>query len=249
MAWYPSPAERCLPQGRLFGRCFHSGAEIENEAFVFPLARFLVRLSKQRGWVKCSQNFWRKPRRQHFAALARDAERWPEDRLCGGCAETNQQLRFHQTQLRFEPRPASSDFARVWFLVDATLTLRFPFKVLYRIRHVNMATIDSRFFECAIHDLSRRSDERFAGEILVISRLFSNQHHWRGFRSFAKDSLRGALVKMACRAIPRSFTDCAQTRCRRRRCRPGIFFLNCWHVPDSKSNLAHCLCLVSNGYS
>ena len=48
-----------MPQGPLFVRCFHNGAEIENEAFVFPLARFLVRLSKQRGWVNCSQNFWR----------------------------------------------------------------------------------------------------------------------------------------------------------------------------------------------
>jgi hypothetical protein len=69
-----------------------------------------------------------------------------------------------------------------------------------------MAAIDSRFFECAIYDFSRRSDERFAGEILLISRLFSNQHDWRGFRSFAKDSLRGALVRMACCATPRSFT-------------------------------------------
>ena len=52
-------------------------------------------LSKQRGRVNCCENFWRKLRRQHFAALARNAERWPEDRLCGGGAETNQQRRFH----------------------------------------------------------------------------------------------------------------------------------------------------------
>src|SRR6266480_1485826 len=75
--------------------CSYGGAKIENEAFVFALARFFIGLSKQRGRVNCCENFWRKLRRQHFAALARNAERWPEDRLCGGRAETNQQRRFH----------------------------------------------------------------------------------------------------------------------------------------------------------
>src|SRR5207248_11221583 len=78
-----------------FAGCSYGGAKIENEAFVFALARFLIGLSKQRGRVNCCENFWRKLRRQHFAALARNAERWPEDRLCGGRAETNQQRRFH----------------------------------------------------------------------------------------------------------------------------------------------------------
>src|SRR5437899_3400727 len=81
-----------------FAGCSYGGAKIENEAYVFALARFLIGLSKQRGRVNCCENFWRKLRRQHFAALARNAERWPEDRLCGGRAETNQQCRFHQAQ-------------------------------------------------------------------------------------------------------------------------------------------------------
>jgi len=43
--------------------CSYGGAKIENEAFVFALARFLIGLSKQRGWVNRCENFWRNLRR------------------------------------------------------------------------------------------------------------------------------------------------------------------------------------------
>src|SRR5882724_5235430 len=79
--------------------------------------------------------------------------------------------------------------------MDSALTSRLPFEMLHRIRHINVASIDSSLFERLVHDFSCRSDERFASDILVIPRLFSNQHDWRGFGSLAKDSLRGALVK------------------------------------------------------
>ena len=37
--------------------CSYGGAKIENEAFVFALARLLVGLPKQRGWVNRCENF------------------------------------------------------------------------------------------------------------------------------------------------------------------------------------------------
>jgi hypothetical protein len=43
--------------------CSYGGAKIEKEAFVFALARFLIGLSKQRGWVNRCENFWRNLRR------------------------------------------------------------------------------------------------------------------------------------------------------------------------------------------
>src|SRR5207237_2927275 len=192
-----------------FAGCSYGGAKIENEAFVFALARFLIGLSKQRGRVNCCENFWRKLRRQHFAALARNAERWPEDRLCGGRAETNQQRRFHQTQLRLEPWAAGGDFARVWFLVNSALSSRFPFKMLHGVRHVNMAAIDSRFLQSAVHDFARGSDKRLASDVFIIPRLFANQHNWRILGSLAKDSLRRVLVKMARRPFARSSANFA----------------------------------------
>src|SRR5204863_4717579 len=100
--------------------------------------------------------------------------------------------------------------------MNSALTSRLPFKMLHRIRHINVASIDSSLFQRLVHDFSRWPDERFAGDILVISRLFSNQHDWRGFRSLAKDSLRGVLVEMTRRAFSRSFANFADIRRLRR---------------------------------
>lgn len=73
-----------------FAGGFHRGAKIDNEPPVLAFARFLVGLSKQRGWVNRGKDAWRKLGRQHFAALARNAERRPEDRLSRGRPEADQ---------------------------------------------------------------------------------------------------------------------------------------------------------------
>jgi hypothetical protein len=61
--------------------------------------------------------------------------------------------------------------------VNASFAARLPFEMLHRIRDVNLLAIDSRFFERAIHNFSRRSDKGFAGHILMIARLFTDQHN------------------------------------------------------------------------
>src|SRR5207237_3036265 len=104
-------SEGRLPHGLFFCRCSHGSMKIENEAFVFALARLLVGLPKQRGWVNRCENFWRELRRQHFAALACNAKQRPENGLRGSRAEADQSLRFHQTQLGLKPRMAGRDLA------------------------------------------------------------------------------------------------------------------------------------------
>jgi hypothetical protein len=82
---------------------------------------------------------------------------------------------------------------------------RFPLKVFHRVRDINLGSIDSSFFERSIHDFAGRSNEGFTSDILVISRLFANQHHRCAFRAFAKNRLCRALVKVTCGAVTRRF--------------------------------------------
>jgi hypothetical protein len=89
--------------------------------------------------------------------------------------------------------------------MNSAFPARFPLKVLYRIRNVNLASINSGFFKRPVHDLSCRPDERFAGDIFVIARLFPDQHHRCVPQPFPKHSLGGAFVKVTCGATARSF--------------------------------------------
>src|SRR4051812_27899641 len=116
-------------------------------------------------------NFRRKLGRQKLAALARDAKRWTKDCLTGCRSKRNNQARPNESQFGFEPRPARCHLTRIWFLMNATLAARFPFEIFPRVRDVTLFAIDSRFFERAIHVFPRRPDERFPGQVFVISRL------------------------------------------------------------------------------
>jgi len=83
--------------------------------------------------------------------------------------------------------------------------------MLYRIRDVNFLAINSCFFERFVHDFSGWSDKRFALLILVIARLFADQHDGRLFWTFTKDSLRGTLVEMTRRTFARRIAQLGQT--------------------------------------
>src|SRR6266542_2241783 len=98
--------------------------------------------------------------------------------------------------------------------MNPAFAARLPFEMFHRIRDIDLCAIDSGFFERLIHDFSSRSNERLTGDIFVISRLLSDEHHRCTLRAFAKDRLRGALVKMARLAI---FRRLAQRRPARRR--------------------------------
>jgi len=125
----------------------------------------------------------------------------PKNALPRGRSETNDELRFYKAHFRLEPWAAGCDLARVWFLMDSTLTSRLPFKMLHGVRHVNMAAIDSRFLQSAVHNFPRWSDKRPASDVFIIPRLFANQHNWRILGSLAEDSLRRVLVKVTCLAM------------------------------------------------
>ena len=80
--------------------------------------------------------------------------------------------------------------------MNSTFAAGLPFEVFHRVCDVNLRPIDSSVFERAIHDFPSRTNERFAGRIFVIARLFAHQHHPCALRTFAKDSLGPSLVQM-----------------------------------------------------
>ena len=93
-----------------------------------------------------------------------------------GRAEANEHAGPNDAQFRFQPGTASGDMARAWFLVDAPFPTRLPFEVLDRVRDVDRVAIDPRFFESAIQDLTRRTDEGFAAQVFLVARLLAEEH-------------------------------------------------------------------------
>lgn len=142
------------------------------------------------------KDFRRKFRRQNFASFACDAKRRPENRLSRRCAHGDHELWLNDSELCFQPWPAGCDFARIRFLMNAAFPTRFPLKMFHRIRDVYLGSINSSFFQRAIHDFAGRPDERFTGDVFVISRLFANEHQSRGLGALPKNGLRCSLVKM-----------------------------------------------------
>src|ERR1700674_224869 len=162
--------------------------------------------------MHCREDLRRELGFQDLAAIAGHPKRWTENRLRRRRAETNEQLRPNEPQLRFEPGPARGNFARIGFLVDAALPARFPLKMLHRVRDVNLGAIDPRFFERAIEKLAGWTDEWFTRQIFLISRLLAQEHKRRAFRSFAENGLGSVSVERAGCATSGSFCDNAQAR-------------------------------------
>ena len=94
---------------------------------------------------------------EHFPALPRHAKGRAEDRLRRGRAEADEHFRPNEAQLRFHPRPAGGDVARVRLLMDAAFPARLPFEMLHRVRDVNRVAIDPGFLQRAIEHLARRA--------------------------------------------------------------------------------------------
>ena len=120
--------------------------------------------------------------------------------------------------------------------MNSALSSRLPLKMLHRIGDVHFLAINPGFFECLIHDFPCRSDEWFACDIFVITRLFADEHNRRALWAFSKHRLRGALVKMTRRAFARRLAHLVQTGCIWRPRRSRVFFVVRWH-PDYESKI------------
>src|SRR5207249_3683129 len=86
---------------------------------------------------------------------------------------------------------------RIGALVEPALARRPPLEVLYDVRHESLLTVDPGFCERPVEDLAGRTDKRVTGEVLLVARLLTDQHHSRVGRSLAEDSLGRPLPEVA----------------------------------------------------
>ena len=84
-----------------------------------------------------------------FPSVLTDAKVLPEQGLCSGSSQTNQNIRFNDHDLGVQPGTARIDFRIARLFVDSTLAslLRSPFEMLYYIGKVKFGPIDARFLQ------------------------------------------------------------------------------------------------------
>src|SRR5689334_3708643 len=125
--------------------------------------------------------------------------------------------------------------------MNPPFSARLPLEMFYRIRDIDLRSINSRFLEGAIHDFARRPDKRFARDIFVIARLFADEHHLCAFWTFAKHRLGGMFVKVTRLTIFRCLADSRPTRAVGRLRWPRKLLIRCSHLFEYESQLASLL--------
>ena len=82
--------------------------------------------------------------------------------------------------------------------------------MLHRIRHVHEVSIDARGDQGFVENVARRSDERLAGAILLVSGLFADEHDRGAPGAGAEYGLRAGFPKVTRAAGLRRFFDAAK---------------------------------------
>jgi hypothetical protein len=67
---------------------------------------------------------------------------------------------------------------------------RDPIEVLYYIGHVDFGSVNARVGQRFIQQTSGRSNKRVPGDVLTVTWLLANQHHFCMFSAFPKNRLR-----------------------------------------------------------
>jgi len=133
---------------------------------------------------------WRGDR---LPALLSHFEGRRDQRLGGGGAEADHDLGPEDPDLGIEPEPACRDLAPIRLFVEATLSCGTPLEVLHRIGDVDRVAVDASGRERIVEHSTGRPDERLAGDILVIARLFADENDLRRPTALAEYGLRRVL--------------------------------------------------------
>jgi DNA polymerase III subunit alpha len=174
--------------------------QISNQALQLGVAFFGRAGAQDRGRMHCRRHILGPLRVDELTALGRHAEAASEQRL-GRCGtETHQDFRPDELELRLEPGQTGTDLARIGLLVQATAAARHPLEVLDDVADVRLLARNTGLLQGAVEELSRRTHERFALQILLVPRLLTDQHQGRMGRPIAEYGLRGTLVERAAAA-------------------------------------------------
>src|SRR5262245_35326982 len=129
-----------------------------------------------------------------LTAFLRNPHRFAQNRLRCRCAHANHDLRPHDLDLSFQPRPTRHHLSDRGLLMKPPLDAPYPFDMLDRVSDVNMLVRDSRLSKRLINQTSRGSDEGTALSILLIPGLLPDKHYICSCRPFAEDCLSSVLV-------------------------------------------------------
>src|SRR5579885_1467456 len=111
------------------------------------------------------------------AAVACDAEGGSHEGLGGGGAEGDDQVRSEKGQFRFQPWAAGGDLPGAWLLVQAALAVGWlEFEMLDGVGDINVGAVDAGLLQRPIEQFTGRTDERVPGEVLLVTRLFADEH-------------------------------------------------------------------------
>ena len=132
-----------------------------------------------------------------------DAKILSKQSLCGTCSQAHHHFRLHHIQFGVEPGAARLDFRDAGLLVDAAFpTFRCcPAEMLYHVRDIDGTAIDACFGERLIKNPARRPDERPAYPVLLIARLFADQHDGGFLGALPKNRLGRISPQVASLAI------------------------------------------------
>ena len=137
------------------------------------------------------------PAERHRAALARDRHGTPHQRACGCGSERNDEPRPHQRDLAIEPPAARGHLVPVRLFMQAPFAARLVLEVLHHVGEVKLGAIEAGFGKRAVKQLAGRSDERLAGQILLVARLLADEHESGVARTLAEHGLRRPTVQRA----------------------------------------------------
>ena len=136
-------------------------------------------------------------RSEHLAAVLREAKLRPQQILSSGRSQTDDHLRLHGLDLRFEPGAASCYFERIRFFVEPDLAPGFPLEMLHGVGDVHLAAINSGGFQALIQKQSGWPDKRPALLIFTIAWLLSYEKHGGMRPALAENDLSGPLIQVA----------------------------------------------------
>ena len=92
------------------------------------------------------------------------------------------------------------NLASVGGLVDTALAARLEFEMLDRVGHISARPFESGASRNLVEQLARRAEKGAAGQVLLIARLFPDDHQRGVCRAFAGDRLRRVFPERAAAA-------------------------------------------------
>jgi len=164
---------------------------------------------------------------EKLAAFSSDGHSAAKHRLRGSCAHTHDKLWPNNFELCLQPGPAGYHLAYERFLVHTSLATLYPLEVLDCIGYVNLLTGDPCFGQGLVKQASRRSDERMALPIFLISRLLSYKDDTGILRSLAENGLSCIFIYLASFARTSRVAQSFKRALRRQEICRGVCQLRC----------------------